>query len=286
MLKNCNKCKEDKVWSDFYLRKGKPRSYCKECTLKSNKSYNKENHKAKCKEYYIKNKDKLLNKQKEYNINNKDKINEYHDQYRKDNADYLKEYRVDYYEQNKESIKAKVKKYRSNNLDKIKENNKKFYNDNKEEITRKNREYYQKNKSKIIKKNIESEKRRLLTDPSFKLRKRVSKSIARYINGSKDGSCLNHLPFSIAELKNHLEDNFDEWMNWDNYGPYIKDKWDNEDQNTWKWNLDHIIPHSEFKYSSMKDESFKKCWSLNNLRPLSAKQNVLDGTRRTRHEIK
>jgi hypothetical protein len=33
----------------------------------------------------------------------------------------------------------------------------------------------------------------------------------------------------------------------------------------------------------MDDEEFKKCWSLDNLRPLSAKQNILDGTSRKRH---
>jgi len=30
----------------------------------------------------------------------------------------------------------------------------------------------------------------------------------------------------------------------------------------------------------MEDENFKKCWSLDNLRPLSAKINILDGNKR------
>jgi hypothetical protein len=34
----------------------------------------------------------------------------------------------------------------------------------------------------------------------------------------------------------------------------------------------------------MEDDNFKKCWALNNLRPLSAKQNILDGTTKIRHE--
>jgi hypothetical protein len=29
----------------------------------------------------------------------------------------------------------------------------------------------------------------------------------------------------------------------------------------------------------MEDENFKKCWSLENLRPYSAKQNIIDGAR-------
>lgn len=50
-----------------------------------------------------------------------------------------------------------------------------------------------------------------------------------------------------------------------------------------RWQLDHIIPHSEFKYISVENEVFKKCWALENLRPYSAKQNLLDGVNKTRH---
>jgi len=70
-------------------------------------------------------------------------------------------------------------------------------------------------------------------------------------------------------------------MNWHNYGVYRIDKWDDNDQTTWKWQLDHIIPHSTFQYTSMEDKSFKQCWALDNLRPLSAKQNLLDSARKT-----
>lgn len=34
----------------------------------------------------------------------------------------------------------------------------------------------------------------------------------------------------------------------------------------------------------MEDNEFQRCWSLDNLRPLSSKQNFLDGVRGTRHE--
>lgn len=48
---------------------------------------------------------------------------------------------------------------------------------------------------------------------------------------------------------------------------------------------EHIIPHSTFQYLSMEDESFKKCWALENLRPLSAKINNFDGANRIRHDL-
>lgn len=88
---------------------------------------------------------------------------------------------------------------------------------------------------------------------------------------------LDSLPYTINDLKNYIENKFDSWMNWKNWGKYIKSKWDDNDYNTWKWQIDHIVPHSLFKYATLDDPDFKKCWSLDNLRPLSAKANLLKG---------
>ena len=64
-------------------------------------------------------------------------------------------------------------------------------------------------------------------------------------------------------------------MNWNNYGNYRLNSWNDFDQSTWKWNIDHIIPQSMFNYDSMQHPDFYKCWALENLRPLSAKKNLL-----------
>ena len=72
-------------------------------------------------------------------------------------------------------------------------------------------------------------------------------------------------------------------MNWNNRGIYKVNTWQDNDVSTWKWNIDHIIPQSCLPYTSMEDDNFKKCWALENLRPYSAKLNVLDGVLRARH---
>jgi len=72
-------------------------------------------------------------------------------------------------------------------------------------------------------------------------------------------------------------------MTWNNQGVYNKNMWNDNDSSTWTWQIDHIIPHFTFKYISIEDENFKKCWALENLRPLSAKQNLLDGVTKLRH---
>ena len=149
------------------------------------------------------------------------------------------------------------------------------------------KKHYSENKEqyRIYQKEYLSEKRRI--DPSIKIRENISRSINSHLksyNSNKNGeSCLKHLSYSVQELKLYLESLFEPWMNWSNYGKYDTNLWDDNNISTWTWQIDHIIPHSNFYYLSMTDENFKKCWALENLRPYSAKQNLLDGVTRVRH---
>ncbi len=121
------------------------------------------------------------------------------------------------------------------------------------------------------------------TDIEFKLRQYISIYIGSALknnNSIKNSSCINYLDYTIDELKSYLESLFEPWMNWDNHGKYDLSNWNDQDKNTWKWNIDHIIPQSKLPYTSMNDENFKKCWSLENLRPYSAKENIKNGNRR------
>jgi len=135
-------------------------------------------------------------------------------------------------------------------------------------------------KNKLVINNKEKLKKQI--DVSYKLRKNVSRSISKAIN-KKSNSITKYLPYTLDDLKNHLESLFEPWMTWTNYGQYKKTSWKDEDSSTWKWNIDHIIPQSTFQYSNMEDQSFKDCWNLDNLRPYSAKLNVLDGAQKIRH---
>jgi hypothetical protein len=64
-------------------------------------------------------------------------------------------------------------------------------------------------------------------------------------------------------------------MTWDNWGVYNPNTWDDSDASTWTWQIDHIKPISLFAITDINDPAFKECWSLENLRPLSSKANVL-----------
>ena len=65
--------------------------------------------------------------------------------------------------------------------------------------------------------------------------------------------------YNLEELIEHLENQFDDKMNWENYGSY--------------WHVDHILPRSSFKYNYPEDPEFKKCWALENLQPLEKSAN-------------
>ena len=112
---------------------------------------------------------------------------------------------------------------------------------------------------KSCKNKKEKEKRN--NNSTYKLRTNISRAIRKMLKGNqKSSSCMSHLPFTLSQLKQHLEYHFDENMNWQNYGSY--------------WHVDHIYPHSLLQYDSMEHENFAKAWDLKNLRPLEKMENI------------
>lgn len=215
----------------------------------------------------------LIKKTQKYDNTCKQCSKEYQEIYRKENAKSLLDKKKSYYQNRKDDIRDKQKQYRNRNIDAYKIRDKKYYDSNKSSI--------------IAKKRVYKKKRREI-DPMFNLRNSVSRAIALMISSQGKTkhrkSCLKYLPYTLQELKEYLEQQFEPWMNWNNRGAYVADKWNDNDKLTWVWQLDHIIPQSDLPYSSMEDENFKKCWDLRNLRPLNAKKNHADGVSRSRHK--
>jgi ribosomal protein L33 len=177
--------------------------------------------------------------------------------------------------------KAKIKngRYKRKNRDLLASKQKIYYQDHIDESATYHREWYKENKTDVKQRVKNNVYKRRSVDPIFRMREAISANIRMCIK-------KNHQPFdkfisyTIQELKSHLEKQFEFWMTWNNYGTYRIDTWDNNDQSTWTWQIDHIIPHSKFKYNSMHDQEFKDCWALSNLRPYSAKQNLIDSDRK------
>src|SRR6056300_595325 len=182
--------------------------------------------------------------------------------WRKDNEEYLKEY-----EQNrdKEKRKEQGKKSYYKNHKKTLERKKISYKKNKEKIIKKTNSY-RKNNPEKAKEWRKRQGRKWREVTSNKISSNISKSIRNCLKSGKNGQKWESLVgYNLPELQKHLEKQFDDKMNWENYGKY--------------WHIDHIIPQSMFKFDSYEDEEFRLCWSLNNLQPKEAKANISKGGR-------
>src|ERR1700722_10563624 len=185
---------------------------------------------------------------------------------------------------------ARANEYNSKHREERKAYSKKFQKENPEY----KKQWKEKNRDKENQKYNE----RIKTDPCFKLRRTVSRSVLRMLEkfgNNKDGhSVLEFFGYTIEELYSHLETLFTHsdnitpdgeiWMTMNNHGIYDPKTWNDNDSATWKWHIDHIIPHSELPYDTMDHPNFKKAWALSNIRPFSAKQNIIDGATRVRHK--
>jgi hypothetical protein len=116
------------------------------------------------------------------------------------------------------------------------------------------------------------QKDREQNNPEYLLKRRFSILMRNKINKCKNSS-FDILVYSVQELRTHLEKQFEPWMDWNNWGKYDSNIWDDEDPITWTWQIDHIIPINYFNCTSIYDESFQQCWALGSLRPLSVKEN-------------
>jgi len=127
-----------------------------------------------------------------------------------------------------------------------------------EEYKKYHREYQREHQAEYV-------KRKKAIDPKLKLGGNVSSAIYKALKGKKAGRKWEELVgYSVEDLMKHIEKQFEQWMNWDNYG---------------KWHIDHIKPQSLFNYTSAEDEEFKQCWSLDNLQPLEAIENIKKGNK-------
>lgn len=255
--KYCNKCKTVRELKYFNKNCNSPDGYYSICTL-CQKEYKKE----------YKEKQKVNVKTKQCNYCHKEKSVEefYKNSYSLDGySTYCKECQNIYYYKNREKI-LENRRIRQEKLNKIIVTEKycplckqikpasEFYKDNyiKDGLhyccidcqKQKEAERYLKRKQNI----------------NYRLSNNFSTAIRKSLKDGKQGLHWEVLvPYTLLELKAHLESQFNENMTWENYGTY--------------WEIDHIRPVNTFNFSSYNDEQFKQCWSLNNLRPLEKSLN-------------
>ena len=177
-----------------------------------------------------------------------------------ENKDKVRAARKRHVKKYSEKIKKEAKKYREEHPEYKKEwykqhkvEAKEWWNNRSKEQKQAKAEY-----NKVWKKD------RYKNNNNYKIRCIISSAVRRSLKGMKKGDSIkNILGYSIEELKEHLEHQFEDWMNWDNLGLTA-----NKEKETWQ--IDHIIPVNTFNILEIGDEEFRKCWALDNLRPLDS----------------
>jgi len=116
--------------------------------------------------------------------------------------------------------------------------------------------------------NRATDKLRLENDPNARIAKTFRNRIymaLKHFGGKKSKSSIELLGCDIKTARKHLESQWKEGMNWDNYGQP-------EDDYFAGWHVDHIIPCVKFDLT--KEEEQLKCFNYTNLQPLWAKDNL------------
>lgn len=212
---------------------------------------NKEKYNARSKEYYEVNKAELRAKQKEYREGNKAEIAAQKKLAHERDREQDRERARQHYEANKELYKARARRH---------------YLENKERHGKLNREWAAAHPEKIKEsaRKVHSKYRSTTKgNLSSTMSKRMNESLRKGMKAGRHWETL--VNFTIDELKRHLEKLFKPGMSWENYGTV--------------WHIDHKTPIALFNFERPDDIDFRLCWSLKNLQPLEAKENMSKGAR-------
>jgi hypothetical protein len=95
--------------------------------------------------------------------------------------------------------------------------------------------------------------------------KNARRAISSFIHSNCQGSRKWRAIFGFGpeDLRKHLLPRLPAGATWETHGE--------------TWVVDHVQPTSFFRYESEFDTSFKKCWTLSNLQPLTPSQNLIKG---------
>ena len=165
------------------------------------------------------------------------------------NKERDKQARVDYRASNSGAIVKRVSEWNKRNVERRKEIARNWA-----------KNFREQNREKYLSYASEWKKKKRANDPKYKVNTNMRAAIWQSLNGKK--KCerwQNAVGYSITDLQLHLERQFKEGMTWDNYG---------------EWHIDHKMPLVSFNFKNSGDVEFKQCWSLENLQPLWAIDNL------------
>lgn len=160
-----------------------------------------------------------------------------------------------------------MKIWREKNADRLKSYDDQYRETHREQRREYNQQWRQQNRDYWRKYQNE----RLKTDLNYRLHNYLSAALRKGIRKNRR-SMFDILGYSIDNLRQHLESLFQPGMSWQNYGT--------------TWHIDHVIPKSWFRVETedgIDEYELKVCWSLRNLQPLGAGENLRKKDRHASH---
>jgi hypothetical protein len=150
---------------------------------------------------------------------------------------------------------------REKNLEKMKSNYRKQMDENPQKVREDKRRWSEMNREKINKKY----KDRYNNDINFKIGSNLRGGCSRIIRKGYKKHCktIELLDCSVEFVRDWLEYQFDDHMNWENHGSY--------------WHIDHFVPVNYFDLSKLEDQM--KCFHWTNLQPLKKERNLSKGAK-------
>lgn len=155
---------------------------------------------------------------------------------------------------NLEASRQSSERWRAAHADQAKARQRKWREDNRERFTGMVMDWRKRNPDKV---RAADEARRLT--PEWKLKRTISSRLRLLLQDKAGRKTVDLIGYTTAELRAHLERQFQPGMTWDNYG---------------EWHVDHIVPVASFTFTGIDDPQIKRAWSLPNLRPIWAQENM------------
>jgi len=172
---------------------------------------------------------------------------------------YCKECRSNIYKENPEPTKERVHRWYKKNREyaiKVSEEWERNNPEKRRDIVNRYRKKYPEKEKERQRRGDKKRSLNIQYRISCSMRSRIYHAIKSNKNGNSWESLVG---YTLDLLQKHLEKLFTDGMTWDNYG---------------KWHIDHIIPISVFNFSKPEHMDFKRCWALENLQPMWARDNI------------
>jgi 5-methylcytosine-specific restriction endonuclease McrA len=179
-------------------------------------------------------------------------------------------YQKKYYENNREKHIKDATQWNKDNPEKVKGYLKTYYQNNCKKIKEKIEQYQKNNHKKIRDREREYKDRKRKTDLRYNLNWKIEILMSKCLKGNKKGKkWCDLVGYSVDDLIKHLEKTILEMYCWQDF---LKGR----------LQIDHIIPISAFNFTEPEHIDFKRCWSLENLQLLPAKENRIKSNKLTK----